>query len=77
MKQLLSFIIDNIAPEPKSVEIDQSTQDNFTQLVVKADELQLPRLIGRQGKVVKAMRNILRIKAIKTNQRFSLTLTQP
>jgi predicted RNA-binding protein YlqC (UPF0109 family) len=77
VKELLKFIITNIVKHPKSVKIEETQQENnwlVLHLTVHSDDM--GQVIGKEGKIIKAVRNILRIKAIKNNIRFSLDLKE-
>lgn len=77
MKKLLEFIIKNIVQHPKAVKIEQQTKEgNLLILDLKVHKQDVGQVIGKQGKIIKAIRNILKIKAIKENTKFSLNLQE-
>lgn len=70
MKELLEFIIRNILGKKSKFEISEQDdaqpaggQGSIVTLTVKTAEDEGGLIIGKQGKVIKAIRNILRIKA--------------
>src|SRR5688572_5088802 len=72
MKQLLEYIIPNIVNHPDEVEITE-TQDNGTvNLTIKVNEEDTGRVIGKAGKVIKAIRQIARVIAIKQGVRVNI-----
>lgn len=63
MKELLNFIIRNILGEKSKFEIIEEDESSIVKLTIKTAEDEGGMIIGKQGKVIKAIRNILRIKA--------------
>ncbi len=76
MKKALDYIISNIVDEPKKVEITEEEKDgiiNFTITVAKED---MGKVIGKNGKVIKAIRNVVKIPAIKQGKKIYITLAE-
>lgn len=77
MKQLLIDIVNSIVDHPEKVVIEESTDEegniNFTLTVDPED---MGKIIGKEGKVIKSIRNIIRIPAIKQNKKVNLELTE-
>jgi hypothetical protein len=77
MKKLLQFIVENIVKNPKSVKIEQERRENnWLILHLTVHPTDMGQVIGKEGKIIKALRNVLRIKAIKNNIHFSLELRE-
>lgn len=65
MKQLLEYIIPNIVNHPEAVEIQESQDSDATVYLIKVDPEDMGRVIGKSGKVIKAIRQLAKIIAIK------------
>lgn len=77
MKALLSYIIKNIVQNPESVVVEEEkTPSGLLILHLSVDPSDMGRVIGKEGKIIKAVRMILHIKAVKENLRFSLDLKE-
>lgn len=63
MKDLLEFIIKNILGEDAKFEVSEVDDGSVVTLTVKTAEEDGGLVIGKSGKTIKAIRNILRIKA--------------
>lgn len=72
MKELLYFIITNIVEDKKSVRIDEKRQQDQVILNLFVAQKDMGRIIGKMGKTIRAIRNILTIRAIKDNVRIFL-----
>src|SRR5687767_4206468 len=72
MKQLLEYIIPNIVNHPEEVEITESTDNGNVNLTIKVNSEDTGRVIGKAGKVIKAIRQIARVIAIKQGVRVNI-----
>lgn len=76
MKKALSYIISSIVDDPKQVEISEEENDgviNFNVSVAKED---MGKIIGKNGKVIKAIRNVVKIPAIKQGKKIYISLLE-
>lgn len=76
MKDTLLYIISSIVENPDKVEIKEEDNEgvmNYTVTVAKED---MGKIIGKNGKVIKAIRTIMKIPAIKNNKRIYISLTE-
>jgi len=76
MKKALSYIVSAIVDDPKQVKITEEKADeviNFTVTVAKED---MGKIIGKSGKVIKAIRNVVKIPAIKLGKRIYISLSE-
>lgn len=76
MKKALDYIVTSIVDDPKQVVITEEETDgviNFTVTVAKED---MGKIIGKNGKVIKAIRNVLKIPAIKQNKKIYISLSE-
>jgi hypothetical protein len=76
MKQLIEYIVSNIVNHPESVVItEEKTEDGeATKYLIKVDAEDVGRVIGKQGKVIKSIRQIVRIAAIQKGTRAIVDL---
>jgi len=64
MEQLLKYILDSIFPE-STITIESSKRDDATVFTIYAPQSEIGRIIGKEGKVINAIKQILKIKAMK------------
>jgi len=74
MKDLLEFIIKNILGKDSKFEVTEEDNGSIVTLTVKTEEKDGGLVIGKQGKVIKAIRNILRIKATLEKKKVILLI---
>ena len=72
MKELLEFVLRNILGEKSSYEIVEEDDGSIVKLTVKTADDEGGMVIGKGGKVIKAIRNILRIKATLEKKKIIL-----
>jgi hypothetical protein len=78
MKQLIEYIVSNIVNHPESVIVtEESTDDkDLTKYLIKVDSEDVGRVIGKQGKVIKSIRQIIRIASIQKGTRAIVDLLE-
>ncbi len=72
MKELLEFIIKNILGEGVKFEVLEEDDGNLVKLTVKTPPDAGGLIIGKQGKIIKAIKNILKIKAVLLKRKLIL-----
>ncbi len=72
MKSFLEYLLKNIVDNPDAVEVRESGEI-FTLKVAQED---MGKVIGKGGKIIKAIRDLARIMAVKLNRRVSVTLAE-
>jgi len=77
MKQLLEYIILGITSKPESVSINEENENGTLVLKLKVADEDFGSVIGKSGRTIKAIRDLLRLKAQKENFRFNLIVEEP
>lgn len=76
MKELLIAIVSGLVDDPSSVEVvvDEPNADGIVvyHLHVAADDM--ARVIGKQGRIAKAIRTVMRAGAGKINQKIMVEI---
>lgn len=62
MKDLLQFIVKSILGSSK-FEITEEVDGSIVKLIVKTEEKDGGLIIGKEGRIIKAIKNLLKIKA--------------
>ncbi|HMM79516.1 MAG TPA: KH domain-containing protein [Pyrinomonadaceae bacterium] len=76
MKEAVERIITALVGEPDVVEITEIADGKNVRLEVRVAPHDMGRIIGREGRTVKAIRNILFAAGQKQNKRFHLDLIE-
>lgn len=76
MNKALEYIVKSIVNNPKDVTIEQKDMDNIIQLQVTANKEDMGTIIGKQGRVIKAIKELIKVKAIKENKYFDIQVSE-
>lgn len=74
MKNLIEFILKNITTKPDSVVVEEIQEDGAIHFTVSVDPEDVGRVIGKEGKIIKAIRSIMRVAAIQKGQRVRVSV---
>ncbi len=74
MKELIEYIVKAIVNKPDEVVITEEQSDGGVLLKLQVDTEDMGRVIGKQGRVVQAMRTLLRVMAAKEGTRVELVV---
>lgn len=74
MKPLLEYLVTAIVPHPEAVEIEETEQGDFLNLNLKVHPDDVKIVIGKEGRTIKALRELLRLKAISQKKRVNLQI---
>lgn len=77
MKEALEKIIRGLAGNPEAVEITEDTDGGKNvRLSVRVAAHDYGRIIGREGRTIKAIRSVLYFAGLKRGKRFQLDLIE-
>lgn len=69
MKELTLYLIKNLADHPDSVSVNENEENGVMHLRVKVAEEDKGRVIGKDGRVIKAIRALIGALAAKEGKR--------
>lgn len=76
MKDTLHYIVTSIVDNPDAVQIEEREEDGILNLLITAHPDDMGKVIGKGGKVIRAIRNIMKIKAMKHDVRINVSLAE-
>jgi predicted RNA-binding protein YlqC (UPF0109 family) len=76
MKGLVEHIFKSLVTEPKAVEIKKNVQEEVINFNVKVDPKDMGLVIGRQGNTIRAIRTLVKTRALVEKKRVQLTLEE-
>lgn len=76
MKDLIEYLVKSIVEKPDKVSIKEAPSQGFTSFEIQADEADLGQIIGKKGKIIKALQTLVQIRGSKENQRYFLKLAE-
>ena len=76
MKEAVKKIVTSLVGEPGAVEVTEVQDGKTSRIEVRVGDADMGRVIGREGRTVKAIRSILFVAGQKHNRRFHLDLVE-
>jgi predicted RNA-binding protein YlqC (UPF0109 family) len=74
MKDLAVYIAKSLVDAPDQVEVQVSEDGDTTRLTMRVADADKGKIIGKQGKVIKAMRAVVGVAAAKAGRKVALDL---
>lgn len=68
MKDTLIYIITALVEHPDAIEIEERREDDATIFVVHVHEEDMGRVIGKNGRIIKAVRDLMKVIAAKHDE---------
>ncbi len=75
MKSLLEYIIKGIV-DKSDFEIEESSDTDHVSFNIKANQDSIGMIIGKDGKTIRAIRNIMKVKSTLKDIPVSVTVTE-
>lgn len=72
LESLLLFLARSLVEEPDKVEVTAGEEDSRVELELRVAKEDVGRVIGRQGRGIKAIRTVLRASSAKLGKRVSV-----
>ncbi len=76
MKQLLEHIAKALVDEPEKVDVQQVESDRLIILELRVAENDMGKVIGKQGRIAKAIRTVVNAAAVKENKKVVVEIVQ-
>lgn len=76
MKDLIITIVSGLVDEPEkiTVEVDEPNEEGVTVYHLKVAEGDVGRVIGKQGRIAKAIRTVVRAAANRQNEKVAVEI---
>ena len=73
-KELVEYIVRSLVDQPESVEVNVVEGEKSTILELRVSQDDIGKVIGKQGRIAKALRTILSATATKSGKHASLEI---
>ncbi len=74
MKELLEFIAKSMVSEPDAVTVEEAVQENSIVLTLHVSEGDMGKVIGKQGRIAKAIRTVVKAAASHENKKVTVDI---
>ena len=74
MKELLESIAKELVEFPDDVEVTEISSGDQVELELRVNASDMGKVIGRQGRIAKAIRTVMKAAAMKENKNVSVSI---
>ena len=74
MKDLLTYIAQNLVEHPQAVDVQETDTDGNDVLELRVDPSDMGKVIGRQGRIAKEIRTLMRSVAQRQGKKVSVEI---
>ena len=74
-EELVKYIASCLVENVDKIDIETVEEDNKTILKLTVDETDKGKIIGKNGKIAKSIRNVLKLASTKDNNKYILEIT--
>ena len=74
MKDLLTYIAQNLVEHPQAVDVQETESDGNVVLELRVDPSDMGKVIGRQGRIAKEIRTLMRSVAQRQGKKVSVEI---
>jgi len=74
LKELLTYIAQNLVDDPDEVSVTERETESETVYELRVNAADMGKVIGRQGRIAKEIRAIMRSVALKQGKRISVDI---
>ena len=74
LENLLLFLARSLVDEPEKVEVEGRETDSRVDLTLRVAQGDMGKVIGRGGRIVKAIRIVMKAASVKENKRVNVEI---
>lgn len=76
MLELIKYVISNFAEKPEEIQYDVVEDGKNVNVTVTLSASDMGKVIGRQGKIAKALRTLVRAGSQKENKKYNIEIQE-
>ena len=76
MKELVEYIAKSLVEHPDEVSVSERKEDDETVIDLRVAASDMGKVIGRQGRIAKALRAVVKAASTKTGEKVSVDIVQ-
>lgn len=74
MKDIVEYLLKSIVNSPERVQINEVQENNINTLEIMVDSDDIGKVIGKQGRVIKAIRTIVKAATIESGKKIIIKI---
>jgi hypothetical protein len=77
MKDFALYLLSYLADVKDAIEVtEEETGDGVVNLTIRVDPTDMGRVIGKDGKIISSIRNLLKVRALKEKKLVNVVLAE-
>ena len=76
MIELIKYVVSEFAEKPDEIEYDIVDDGKVVNVNVILSDSDMGKVIGRQGKIAKALRTLVRAGSVKENKKYNIEIRE-
>ena len=76
MLELVKYIVEQFAEHKDEIEYQVSEEGNTAEIIVLLEESDMGKVIGKQGKIAKALRTLVRCASAKEGKKYNIEIKE-
>ena len=76
MRDAIEMIVKSLVDEPETVDIREIDRNGTMLIEVRVSQQDVGKIIGKQGRTIRALRSLARIGGTKKNRRYLLEIVE-
>ena len=72
MKEILEVVIKNLVDNPNEISINETENEKSIVYQVKVSEVDMGKVIGKQGRIAKSIRTVMKAIASKDKKKITI-----
>ena len=76
MKDTLVFLLQKLVEHPEEIVVDEEADQDKTILTIHAHQEDLGKIIGKSGRIIKALRDLIKLMATKQHTYVDILITE-
>jgi predicted RNA-binding protein YlqC (UPF0109 family) len=77
MAELLAYLARELVDDPGAVRVEEEERDGVLVLVLHVAADDVGKVIGRQGRIARALRTLVRASAVRDGRRVMVEIADP
>jgi predicted RNA-binding protein YlqC (UPF0109 family) len=76
MREAIEMIVRSLVDNPEAVDIREIERSGTTIIEVRVAQEDVGKIIGKQGRTIRALRSVARVVGSKNNRRYTLEIVE-
>lgn len=76
MREAIEMIVKALVDDPEAVDIREVERSGGTLIELRVSPTDVGKIIGKQGRTIRALRSLARVGGVKKNRRYQLEIVE-